>query len=105
MRTLWSILYGAGADLILNGHEHHYERFLPQSPAGVVDSERGIPQIVAGTGGGALRGLRYPLAPNSVTQIHGYYGVLKLTLGTDEYRHAFLDTAGRVWDSGGGKCH
>ncbi len=105
MRTLWSILYDAGADLILNGHEHDYERFLPQTPAGAVDSARGVSQIVAGTGGGALRGIRSTLAPNSVIQIHGYYGVLKLTLGAGEYRHAFLDTKGRVWDAGGGKCH
>jgi len=105
MRTLWTILYDAGADLILNGHEHHYERFLPQTPAGVVDSLRGIAQIVAGTGGGALRGLRDPLARNSVTQIHGRYGVLKLTLGAGAYNHAFIDTTGRLWDVGSGKCH
>lgn len=105
MRTLWTILYDAGADLILNGHEHHYERFLPQTPAGIADSARGIPQIVAGTGGGVLRGLRDPLAKNSVTQIHGRYGVLKLTLGAGVYHHAFLDTGGRVWDVGSGRCH
>ena len=105
MQALWSILYDADVDLILNGHEHDYERFLPQTPAGAVDSARGIPQIVAGTGGGALRGIRARLAPNSAIQIHGYYGVLKLALGDGEYRHAFLDTKGRVWDAGSGRCH
>lgn len=105
MQTLWSILYDADADLILNGHEHDYERFLPQTPAGTVDSARGIPQIVAGTGGASLRGIRSQLAANSVIQIHGHYGVLKLALGAGEYTHAFLDTEGRVWDAGSGKCH
>jgi hypothetical protein len=105
MRAFWTILYDAGADLILNGHEHHYERFLPQTPAGIADSVRGIAQIVAGTGGAALRGLRRPLANNSVVQIHGYYGVLKLTLGAGLYHHAFLDPGGRVWDVGSGRCH
>jgi len=38
-------------------------------------------------------------------QIQGHFGVLILTLGTDEYRSAFLDTEGRVWDRSGGKCH
>jgi hypothetical protein len=102
---VWNVLYANGVDLVLNGHEHHYERFLPQTPWGVADSVKGIEEIVAGTGGSALRGLRSPLAPNSVAQIHGHYGILKLTLGPGEYRHAFLDTDGRVWDRGGGKCH
>ena len=105
VQTLWNILYQAGADLVLNGHEHHYERFLPQTPLGVADSVNGIEEIISGTGGGQLRGLRYPLAANSVTQIHGYFGVLKLLLGAGEYRHAFIDADGRVWDPGAGRCH
>jgi hypothetical protein len=102
---LWKILYDAGVDLVLNGHEHHYERFLPQTPLGVLDSTHGIEEILAGTGGGELRKLRYPLAPNSAFQIHGHFGVLKLMLGPGEYSHAFIDTNGRVWDPGARKCH
>jgi hypothetical protein len=105
VRLLWQILYDGGADLILNGHEHDYERFLPQTPDGVVDSVKGIPQIIAGTGGGVLRKMNAPFARNSVFQIHGRFGVLKLTLGAGEYRHAFIDATGRVWDPGAGKCH
>src|SRR3954471_16662514 len=105
VRTLWDILYRAGADVILNGHEHHYERFLPESPTGAADSVRGIEQIIAGTGGGELRKLRQPLAANSVVQIHGHFGVLKLELGDGEYSHVFIDANGRVWDPGGRKCH
>jgi hypothetical protein len=102
---LWKILYDNGVELVLNGHEHDYERFVPQTPAGVVDSVKGIEEIIAGTGGADLRGLRYPVQPGSALQINGYWGVLKLTLGDDEYRHAFIDTSGRVWDEGGRKCH
>ena len=102
---LWNILYGGGVDIIINGHEHHYERFLLQTPVGVADSVKGVEQFIVGTGGGDLRGVRNPPDPNSAAQIHGYFGVLKLTLGHDEYRHAFIDTNGRVWDQGGGKCH
>lgn len=103
--SLWLILFDAGVDLVLNGHEHHYERFVPQTPTGVPDSVSGIEEIIAGTGGGNLRGVVDPPAPNSATTIHGYWGVLKLTLGPGEYRHAFLDVDGRVWDRGGRKCH
>jgi hypothetical protein len=102
---LWNILYDNGVELVLNGHEHHYERFVPQTPAGVADSAKGIEEIIAGTGGANLRGLRYPVQPGSAIQINGYFGVVKLTLGDDEYRHAFIDTSGRVWDEGGRKCH
>ncbi len=105
VKALWDILYSAGVDLVLNGHEHSYERFLPQSPRGVADSVNGIQEIIAGTGGGALRKLRYPVAANSIAQIHGHFGVLKLTLGAGEYTDAFIDTTGRVWDPGGRKCH
>jgi hypothetical protein len=105
MGPIMQILYDANADVVLVGHDHHYERFAPLNPAGVIDTARGITQILAGTGGGHLRGLRRGLARNSLVRIQGHFGVLKLTLGAGEYRHAFLDTQGRVWDTGGGKCH
>ena len=103
--AFWNILYRAGVDLVLNGHEHHYERFLPQNPTAGLDTIAGITQIVVGTGGGTLTGIRSPVARNSVQRVQGHYGVLKLTLGAAEWRHAFLDTSGRLWDVGGGKCH
>jgi hypothetical protein len=105
VRSLWQILYDGGADLILNGHEHHYERFLAQTPAGAADAARGIVEFITGTGGAELRGVRKPYAANSVTQIHGHFGMLKLMLGSGEYTHAFIDTEGRVWDPGEGRCH
>jgi hypothetical protein len=112
VRPLWTILYENNVELVLNGHDHHYERFLPQTPSGEPDSVRGIEQIIVGTGGAYLRGLRsrfgiraHPAGPNSVVHIEGHFGVLKLTLGKDEYRTAFMTTDGRVWDRGGRKCH
>jgi hypothetical protein len=105
LASFWSILNDAGVDLILSGHDHHYERFHPQTPAGVADSARGIVQIVAGTGGGEIRGLRDPLVPHSAVRVQGHFGVVKLTLGAEEWRSAFLATNGGVYDASGGKCH
>jgi hypothetical protein len=105
VRALWQVLSAGGVDLVLNGHEHHYERFLPQTPMGVVDTARGITQIIVGTGGAPLTGIRSRLAPNSAVQIQGHWGVVILTLGTSEYRSSFLDVDGRIWDPSGGKCH
>ncbi len=104
VRPLWDIMYKGGVDVVLNGHEHHYERFMPQSPAGIVDTIKGIEEIIVGTGGGKLRGLRRP-APNSVFEVHGYFGVLKLSVGAGEYRSAFIGADGKLWDTGAGKCH
>jgi acid phosphatase type 7 len=105
LASFWSILYDAGVDLVLSGHDHHYERFHPLTPTGVVDSARGIVQILAGTGGGEVRGLRDPLAPHSAVRVQGHFGVVKLTLGAEEWRSAFLATNGGVYDASGGKCH
>jgi calcineurin-like phosphoesterase family protein len=105
VRPLWDILYAANADLVLNGHEHHYERFRPQSPTGAADSARGIEEIIAGTGGAELRQIRHPLAANSIVQIHGRHGILKLELGDGRYSHVFIEATGRLWDPAQGRCH
>ena len=105
MTGIWNILYDANVDLVINGHEHHYERFYPQTPAGLRDTVRGITQIIVGTGGASLTGIRFPVQPNSAVRIQGHYGVLKLTLGAEEYQHAFVDIQGRIWDRAAGKCH
>jgi hypothetical protein len=105
MTVFWRLLYEKGVDVVLVGHDHHYERFHPQTPAGLPDSARGITQFLVGTGGASLTGIRVPPAPNSARRVQGHHGVLKLTLGTGEYQHAFLDTQGRIWDQGAGRCH
>ena len=104
LQPVWQILYDAGADLVLTGHDHDYERFLPQDPAGLADSARGMVEYVVGTGGGDLYGFKGTRL-NSARRVEGYFGVLKLTLGKGEYRSAFLDVSGRIWDQSGGKCH
>ena len=102
--AVWRLLYDGGVDVVLNGHGHHYERFAPMNPSGALDSSRGIVQFIVGTGGTELRGVNAPV-PNSAARLVGHWGVLKLTLGGEEYRFAFLEPGGRVWDPGGGRCH
>jgi hypothetical protein len=102
---IWQILYDGGVDLVLNGHDHDYERFLPQDPLGVLDSVHGIPEYIVGTGGGALRSFGAAHDANSAARVEGHWGILKLTLGKGEYRSAFIDIEGRVWDPSGGRCH
>lgn len=103
LRPIWDILAAGKVTLVLVGHDHHYERFHPSTGAGVVDSANGMVSILVGTGGGELRGLR-GARPNSARRIQGHFGVLKLSLGKGEWRGAFLDVTGRIWDPSGGAC-
>lgn len=102
--AFWDALYAAGADLVLNGHDHDYERFVPQDPSGQADDARGITEIVVGTGGGRLRPFRQPPV-TSAARSSDAYGVLQLALRADGWSYRFVDTAGAVRDEGTGSCH
>ena len=103
-QTLWQILYEAGAELVLNGHEHHYERFAEMNAEGVATSP-GLREIVVGTGGRDLYEFGSPL-PASEVRDNVTYGVLKLTLRADGYNWEFIPIAGSTFtDSGSGMCH
>jgi hypothetical protein len=102
---LWRALYDAGADVIVNGHDHDYERFAPQDPNGTADHERGIRQFVVGTGGAGLREFRTVRA-NSEVRDATTHGVIRLALYPDRYSWDFVPVAGRPFtDSGSGPCH
>ena len=100
----WTALYNAGADLIINGHDHDYERFAPQDPSGQETRPGGIREIVVGTGGGALREF-HTIQPNSEFRLAGTFGVLRLTLDPASYDWEFLPSNGSVSDSGTTPCH
>jgi hypothetical protein len=104
-RPLWEVLYQNNADVILNGHDHDYERFAPQSPQGERDAARGIREFVVGTGGAAPYIFRV-IKPNSEKRIAGAFGVLKLTLHATGYDWEFISVAPLLFkDSGHGECH
>jgi len=104
LKPLWEALYDAGAEVVLGGHDHYYERFSPQTPEGRADQKRGIRQFVVGTGGMVLYDFTEPLA-NSEVRIGGAFGVLKLTLEDGAYAWEFLTVDGGVADQGRGICH
>jgi hypothetical protein len=104
LRDLWVPLYAAGADIVLSGHRHMYERFALQNPDGVVDPGRGIRQFVVGTGGSSLSSLG-STAPNSQVRNNNTYGVLKFTLHPTSYDWEFIPIAGQTFtDSGSAAC-
>lgn len=101
---LWRALYAAGADVIVNGHDHDYERFAPQDPDGMEDRERGIRQFVIGTGGTTLRGFDDPVA-NSELRASVAHGLLEFTLRDGGYDWRFIPTRGDFSDRGTARCH
>ena len=104
-QALWQALYDAGADVVVSGHDHTYERFAPQTPDGQVDAARGLREFVAGTGGAGLSAFDHP-APNSEVKNNTTHGVLKFTLYADRYDWKFVPVAGASFtDAGTGTCH
>ena len=98
-------LYDAGADIVIVGHDHEYERFAPQTPSAAPDPVRGIREFVVGTGGAGLYSFATPL-PNSEVRDNTSHGVLKLTLSDGSYMWQFIPVAGNSFtDSGSGTCH
>jgi acid phosphatase type 7 len=105
MKAFWQALYEAHADVVLNGHDHDYERFGPQTPDAVADSAHGIREFVVGTGGKSHRPFGVA-KPNSEVRNADTYGVLKLTLKPKSYDWQFIPEAGKSFtDSGSGVCH
>jgi len=101
---LWRILAVAGADVVLTGHDHVYERFVPMDADGAPATD-GIVEFVVGTGGRSLYGFNQIL-PTSATHDSATFGVLQLTLHADAYHWEFVSATGtRFADSGSADCH
>lgn len=97
-RWFMNEIYAARAELVLNGHAHHYERFAPQRPDQIPDPQ-GLRQFIVGTGGRSLAGRRKD-TPNSEYARFDKHGVLKLTLRPDSYRWEFIGVDDRALDTG-----
>jgi len=103
--AFWMALYQYGADIVLNGHEHTYERFAPQNPSGQADPN-GIREFVVGSGGNGHYSFKTVAEPNSEVRNNTAYGVLKLELSAGSYKWQFVPAAGSSFtDSGSGSCH
>ncbi|MBC5827236.1 MAG: metallophosphoesterase [Candidatus Eremiobacteraeota bacterium] len=102
--AFWQDLYAVHADLVLNGHDHLYERFAPQTPSGSPASN-GIREIIAGTGGRSHYQFT-KIEPNSEVRNNTTFGILELTLHPHSYDWRFVPVgAGSFSDTGSQRCH
>lgn len=105
MTDIWQTLRDAGAEIVLSGHDHDYERFAPQDASGARDPAHGIREFVVGTGGDS----HYPFGPpeaNTEVRNNTTFGVLVLTLRSGGYDWRFVPVAGGTFtDAGSGVCH
>jgi hypothetical protein len=103
MRDLWRTLYAANVDVVINGHDHLYERFAPQDPDGRPDNTRGIREFIVGTGGAPISGI-VTLHANS--QVRGTsWGVAVFNLYDHGYEWRFVPSTDEFEDSGSSACH
>jgi hypothetical protein len=103
--AFWQALHDAHAEIVLNGHEHIYERFAPQDPTGNADPGGGIRQFTVGIGG-MSHSAPGVVQPNSEVREYGSFGVLTLALAAGAYEWRFVPEVGSAFtDSGTGVCH
>ncbi|MBA3737054.1 MAG: DNRLRE domain-containing protein [Actinobacteria bacterium] len=100
VKAFWVDLYAAGADVILNSHEHNYQRYAKQDPLGQATGN-GIREFVVGTGGKALYTLLDVKDANYEVGNATDFGVLRLHLAQTSYSWEFVALSGTVLDSGG----
>jgi hypothetical protein len=105
MAPFWQALYDAGAEVVVSGHEHFYERLGPMNASGVADPSFGLRSFVIGTGGFSHYGFGTAL-PTSEVRNADTFGVLKFTLRAGGYDWQFVPEAGKTFtDLGSGTCH
>ena len=105
MKQIYTLLYANNVDVVLDGHDHIYERFAPQDPNGLADPARGIREFIVGTGGANHTSIA-TIQPNSEVRNVDTFGALKLTLHPAGYDWQFVPVAGKTFtDSGTTACH
>ncbi len=103
MKDYYALLDDNGADILLTGHSHNYERFHRMNADGVVSSS-GIRSFVIGTGGADQRPFQF-VHNGSVVRHNSTYGVVEFRLGPDSYTWDFVATSGDPFsDSGYSSC-
>jgi hypothetical protein len=101
--TFWDVLYEQGVDVVVNGHDHHYERMAKINPQGELDPINGIRSFIVGTGGASFYGMDQIQAFSEV-RITNHFGIIQFRLGPIDYSWQFINVDGKVMDKGADRC-
>ncbi len=104
-RDFWHLLEADGADVVLNGHDHLYERFAKQTTDGIASESDGIRQFTVGTGGRSLYSLGETVIDNHEAGVDKSFGFLAMELKPTSYSWQFKDVNGQVLDKGSATCN
>jgi hypothetical protein len=105
-QPFWQDLYDHGAEFVINGHDHNYQRYVAMTPTGLRDPAKGIREFIVGTGGNGHTALNTASVPNREAANDKAYGVLRLTLHPAGYEWQFLSTQKVPYnDAGADSCH
>jgi hypothetical protein len=97
--------YAGRASLIVNGHNHAYERFTSMTPDGAIDGSYTAPRsITVGTGGAPLIAFSKPARTGTRYRDASHYGVLRITLGDGYWATEFDRIDGVVADKASAGC-
>jgi hypothetical protein len=103
VKSFWRTAVELGGDVVVNGHDHDYERFAPMDGEGNADSN-GVRLFIVGTGGATLRDFG-EIKPNSEARYNDSHGVIKFTLYPGRYEWEFIPVVpGDFSDTGSGEC-
>src|SRR5215211_5052647 len=91
-RPIFALFDAQGGDLVINGHDHNYERFTRINSLGQV-SASGVRQIIVGTGGTALRGQGF-VQPGSEVRNFDTHGIVDINLTSTGYSGTFVPAPG-----------
>ncbi|WP_237774189.1 discoidin domain-containing protein [Actinosynnema sp. ALI-1.44] len=96
---LWNEFVKARADIVFNGHDHHYERMKPLNSSGKVDEANGVREAIVGIGGDSL----YTQIDNreGVEKSFAKHGVMKFVINGKSYSWEIIGTDGKILDKAG----
>ncbi|MBE0687541.1 MAG: metallophosphoesterase [Anaerolineaceae bacterium] len=101
--TFWDVLYEHGVDVVVNGHDHHYERMTKINPQGEIDRIFGVRSFIVGTGGASYYGIDQ-IQPFSEVRITDQFGIIQFELKSRSYAWQFINVEGEVMDFGSDVC-
>ncbi len=108
MKSIWSLLVQDKVDIVLNGHDHDYQRWTPLDGSGTPNATSGITEFVVGSAGHGIQTIsrsdsRVVKKFDSHTS-PAPFGALRLTLYSDHAAYDFINIAGTILDTGTINC-